>query len=135
MIVPDAARGLRRVFVRNLLVEARLGVLPHEHTAAQRVRISIDLAVLDEAVPGGVGPDTLARVVDYARVADLARREAAAGHTRLVETLAERIAVACCGDPRVQRANVRVEKPDALSDAEAVGVEVQRCRPEAATAC
>ena len=42
---PDAARGLRRVFVRDLTVQARLGVYPKEVAQAQRVVIGIELLV------------------------------------------------------------------------------------------
>ncbi|MBP0447062.1 dihydroneopterin aldolase [Roseomonas sp. SSH11] len=126
--VPDALRGLRRVFVRDLTVQARLGVYPKEEAAPQRVVIGLELLVTDESAPSGVGPDRLERVVDYAAMAERARRVATQGHTRLAETLAERIALACLEDGRVQAARVTVEKPDIMPDVGAVGVSVERCR-------
>ncbi len=125
---PDAERRLRLVFVRGLSVQARLGVHPHEKAAPQRVVIGVELAVEDEAAPHGVGVDDLRRVVDYERIVKAARAVAAAGHTLLVETLAERIAEAALTDPRVRRARVTVEKPDAFPDAATVGVIVERSR-------
>jgi dihydroneopterin aldolase len=125
---PDAARGLRHVFVRGLTVQARLGVHAHEEARAQRVVIGVDLAVSDDAAPSGEGADDLARVVDYGAVAATARRIAGAGHVRLAETLAERIAVALLGDARVQRVRVSIEKPDVLPDVTSVGVVVERTR-------
>jgi len=125
---PDAARGLRRVFVRGLEVQARLGVHPHEKAAAQRVLIGIDLAVRDEYAPAAEGPDEFARVVDYAAVVRMARMVATAGHVLLAETLAERIALAALADPRVVAARVAVEKPDAFRDTVGVGVVVERTR-------
>jgi len=125
---PDAAARLRRVFVRDLEVLARLGVHPHEKAAPQRVRIGIELLVDDEAAPSGIGADELRRVVDYSVLVEAARAAAADRHTLLVETLAERIATAALDDARVQRARVRVEKPDAFPDAHGVGVEVERVR-------
>jgi dihydroneopterin aldolase len=125
---PDAAAGLRLVFVRGLALQARLGVYPHEKAAPQRVVIGVELAVVDDAAPGGVGADDLRRVVDYGSVVQAARAVAAAGHTLLVETLAERIAEAALADPRVMRARVSVEKPDAFADAASVGVVVERFR-------
>jgi len=125
--VPDAARGLRRVFVRDLTVQARLGVYPKEVTP-QRVVIGIELLVRDDAAPSGVGPERLDRVVDYAAIAKRAREVATTGHTKLAETLAERIAVACLDDQRVESARVTVEKPDAMADVAAVGVSVERRR-------
>ncbi len=125
---PDAAQATRLVFVRGLEVKARLGVHPHEKAAPQRVVIGVELLVEDEAAPAGVGPDEFARVVDYAKVVQIARAAAAAGHVLLVETLAERIAVAVLADARVRRARVAVEKPDAFQDVATVGVMIERSR-------
>jgi len=125
---PDAARRLRLVFVRGLALQARLGVHPHEKAAPQRVVIGVELAVEDDAAPGSVGPDDLRRVVDYAAVVRAAQAVVAEGHTLLVETLAERIAMLALADPRVQRARVTVEKPDAFPEVASVGVMVERSR-------
>ncbi|WP_376093519.1 dihydroneopterin aldolase [Roseomonas sp. CCTCC AB2023176] len=123
---------LRRVFVRDLTIQARLGVHPAE-AEPQRVVINIELLVEDESAEVGIGPDRLSRVVDYEAVANRARAIALAGHTRLAETLAERIAAACLEDARVRTARVTVEKPDILPDVAAVGVTVERSRPSSKT--
>ena len=125
---PDAAAGLRVVFMRGLELRASLGVHPHEKAAPQRVVVGVELAVRDEAAPSGVGEDDLRRTVDYSAVVRAARTIVAEGHTLLVETLAERIATAALADPRVVRARVRVEKPDAFAEAASVGVSVERTR-------
>jgi 7,8-dihydroneopterin aldolase/epimerase/oxygenase len=128
----EGLRGVRHVFVQDLRLMARIGAYAHEQLGPQPVRIDIDLAVEDDAgLPmsrGPVGKDDLSRVVDYARIAEIARAIVAEGHVRLVETLAERIATAALSDPRVILARVRVAKPAALPDAAAVGVEVERRR-------
>ena len=126
----SARDGLRHVFLRDLVMQASIGIYPHEHTAAQRVRINVDLGVTDEALAAGmvVGPDELSRVVDYEKVANVVRDIVIAGHTRLVETLAERIAASCLTDARVRTARVRVEKLDIFPDAVSAGVEIERAR-------
>jgi dihydroneopterin aldolase len=124
--IASAARGLRHVFVRDMVLAASIGVFQREHEARQRIRVNIDLAVEDASE--SVGPDELSRVVDYGAVADSVRRIVAGGHVRLVETLAERIAEVCLADHRVITARIRVEKLDILPDAESVGVEVERRR-------
>ncbi|MBI3454065.1 MAG: diguanylate cyclase, partial [Rhodospirillales bacterium] len=43
--IADAAQKLRHVFVRDLVLPARIGVRPHELAASQRIRINVDLAV------------------------------------------------------------------------------------------
>lgn len=125
---PDAARGLRLVFVRGLTVQARLGVHAHEEAKPQRVTIGIELSVRDPHAPLAEGPDSLPRVVNYGSVVRMARGIATAGHVLLAETLAERIALAMLQDPRVEAARVTVEKPDVYDDVDAVGVAVERRR-------
>lgn len=122
----SAAAGLRHVFLRDMLLQARIGVEAHEQRGAQRVRINVDLGVRDE---GGIGRDEIGRVVDYAAVAARVRAIVAGGHVKLVETLAERIADAVlAADPRIRLARVRVEKLDVFADALSAGVEVERAQ-------
>ena len=128
--IADSARGIRHVFLRDFVLSASIGVHPREHTARQRVRINVDLAVEDDGARpmsrGGVGADDLSRVVDYEKVADQVRAIVDAGHVRLVETLAERIAEVCLLDAKVKSARIRVEKLDILAGAASVGVEIER---------
>ena len=130
--IADAARGLRHVFLRDLLFSAAIGVYAHEHGVRQRIRVNVDLGVADDGARGlsrgAVGRDDLARVVDYATIAGRVGEIVNAGHVQLVETLAERIAEACLSDPRVALARVRVEKLDVLPDGATAGVEVERRR-------
>ena len=123
----DASRGWRRVFLRDMLLYASIGVHPHEHRAPQRVLINVDLAVADDPATA-IGPDQLDRVLDYEALANRVKAIVMAGHTRLVETLAERLAAACLDDPRVLVARLRVEKLDVLADVGAAGVEIERRR-------
>jgi dihydroneopterin aldolase len=135
--IASATRGLRHVFLRDLVLTASIGIYPHEHAAPQRVRINVDLAVEDDGARAlsraGVGRDELSRVVDYERVADTVRSIVASGHIKLVETLAERIAEACLGDKRVHLARIRIEKLDIFADATSAGVEIERRQSEFST--
>ena len=130
--IASAELGLRHVFLRDMVLQARIGVYPHEQTAPQRIRINVDLAVHDPAAPGqshaAVGRDDLSRVVDYSRLADDVRAVVGAGHVQLVETLAERIAEIGLQDPRARLVRVRVEKLDVFADAASAGVEIERRR-------
>jgi dihydroneopterin aldolase len=120
-----------------MVLTASIGVHAHEHAAPQRVRINVDLGVEDDGARAfsrqPVGRDELVRVVDYERLAEQVRGIVAAGHVRLVETLAERIAEACLADRRVHLARVRVEKLDILPDAVSAGVEVERRQSDLST--
>jgi dihydroneopterin aldolase len=137
MIIANAARAIRHVFIRDMVLPASIGVHAHEHQAAQRVRINVDLGVQDDGQRGLSRPraarEDLSRVVDYAAVAAAVRGIVAAGHIVLVETLAERIAEACLADPRVHLARIRVEKLDVFADAVSAGVEIERRQSDFST--
>lgn len=119
----DGRRRRRHVFIRDLVVEVTIGVHRRERRAPQRVRINIDLAVLEGETPLD---DRLGNVVCYETIADQVRAVAKAGRLKLVETLAETIAEICLKDRRVRSARVRVEKLDVFPDAASAGVEIER---------
>lgn len=121
----DAARSLRHVFVRNLVLEGSIGVHEHEKGSVQRLRINVDLSVVEDEMPA---QDKLGEVVCYEKVVDGVRTIVASGHINLVETMGERIAQLCLQDQRVASVRVRVEKLDAISGAESVGIEIERSR-------
>jgi dihydroneopterin aldolase len=126
MPIADAAKGIRHLFVHDLVLACRIGVHPHERDRPQKVRLNLDLAVAETSSPPR---DELAEVVDYAALVERVRNALGTSHVNLVETLAEQIAAICLEDPRVRSARVRVEKPDAIADAAAVGVEIERINP------
>jgi dihydroneopterin aldolase len=135
--IASAARRLRHVFLRDLVLQASIGIHPHERVASQRVRINIDLAVEDDPADGlsraAATRENLSQVVDYEVVATRIRSIVTAGHILLVETLAERIAESCLQDVRVEIARVRVEKLDVFIDTLSAGVEIERRQSDLST--
>ena len=121
----SARGGLRHLFVRDLVLEASIGVYETEKGAPQRVRINVDLAV---EAPDKPFSDEIAGVVSYEPIVTAAKEIVAEGHVNLVETLAERLIERCLANPRVHRARVRVEKLDIFPEATSVGVEIERER-------
>lgn len=118
-------RAPRRLFVRDLVLDALIGVYEHEKTARQRIRVNLDLDIVD---PPGPPTDRLADVVSYEDLVVAVRAIVAEGHVHLIETLAERIAARCLEDPRVLVVRVRVEKLDIFPDAQSAGIEIERFR-------
>lgn len=108
------------VFVRGIHVEAEIGIHGHEYGRTQPLIIDVELTI-----DVGGFRENIADTVNYEAVVHHAQQIAAEGHVRLVETYAERLARACLGEPRVIRARVRVEKPQALAPAaQAAGVDL-----------
>ncbi|MDZ4868880.1 MAG: dihydroneopterin aldolase [Alphaproteobacteria bacterium] len=121
--IADAKKRIRHVFVRDLELNANIGVYRREKGTLQPVRINLDLTV--EETDGPVD-DKLENVVDYGAVVEGIKTILAGGHLNLVETLAEKIAAHCLEDKRVKVARVRIEKLKILPEAQSVGVEIER---------
>ena len=127
----DAAPSFRRLFVRDLVLGAKIGVHTHERADSQCVRINVDLSVAEGERPPS---DRLDEVVCYEDIVEGIKAIVAAGHINLVETLAERVAAMCLHDARVVNARIRVEKLDVIPEAASVGVEIERPRRHTAPA-
>jgi len=114
---------IRRVFVRDLALDAFVGAYDHERRAKQPIRLDLDLDVVEPSDPTS---DRLETVVCYDKMVRGVKAILAEGHIQLVETLAERVAAMALAHPMVIAARVRVEKPNAIAEAAAVGVEIER---------
>ncbi len=125
--IADARQRVRHVFVRDLVLDALIGIHAHELDTPQRVRVNLDLAVREDE--GGLADD-LANVVCYEQLVNGVQEIFNAGHVGLVETMAESIAEMCLKDLRVRSARVRVEKLDIFENAQSVGVEIERFNSE-----
>ena len=110
------------VFVEGLALQAEVGLYPHERGHLQPLLVDVELHLTPAHAAG------IDATVNYEILAEAARRLTASGHIELVETFAERLAVACLDHPRAVRVQVRVRKPQAITGAEAAGVELVMTR-------
>jgi dihydroneopterin aldolase len=123
-LLHPALADCRRIFVREVVLNANIGIHPAERAAPQRVVLNVDLFVpLALSTPKH---DRIHEVVDYDFVRTVVRRRVGAGHINLQETLVDDIARALLAHPGVTAVRVASEKPDVYEDVEAVGVEVFR---------
>lgn len=121
----DGKTGTRlKVLVRDLTLDAVLGIHAHEKRAPQPIRINLELEV---RLKGGI-EDKYENVVCYHEAAKRIEAIVAAGHVNLVETWAEEIAASMLADPRVEGVKVRIEKLAAVPKTASVGVEIERRR-------
>ena len=124
-------REARRIFIRDLVVDCRIGVYPSERTRTQKVAINVELYLAPSAGPSD---DDIAQVLDYdvvrRRILDLAGR----AHVNLQETFVESILEACLEPEVVIGARVSTEKLEVYQDAQSVGYEVVRLKAEPAPA-
>ena len=116
---PPLAIGIDslKIFVRDVRIEAEIGVYAHEHGRRQPLVIDVELDLAPRSV------EHIADTVNYETAISKAKALAKSGHFKLVEAFAERLARSYLEDPLVLRARVRIDKPEALAPATA-GVEI-----------
>jgi|TARA_X000000950_G_scaffold53383_1_gene63329 dihydroneopterin aldolase len=118
----DSARQ-DKVLIRELKVEAILGILPQERVTPQPVLINI--TVFTDTRRAARSKD-IVDAVNYAALADAATKLTIDGKYLLIETLVEDLAALSLSLAHVEGVSVRVEKPQAVPAASAVGVEIYR---------
>jgi dihydroneopterin aldolase len=111
------------VIIRDLRVEALIGIHKRERHVQQTVSIDLDIGLPGTAV---FASDKVADTVDYEQASNAIRALAASGHFRLVETLADRIASLLTGDFGAPWVKVTVAKIGILPNAKFVGVTIER---------
>jgi dihydroneopterin aldolase len=115
---PPPARLLR---LDNLELLASIGWLDHEHTERQRIRVDTELKLQPQPLPD----DDLAHVLDYRQVRELIITTCGTGHTRLLETLVERLARQLMRLPGVLAVRLRITKLDIFDDCDVnIGTEL-----------
>lgn len=101
---------LDRISIAGLRVRGRHGVFEHERLTGQDFVID---AVLWLDTAAAAAADDLSLTADYGAIADRLAAIVGGEPVALIETLADRLAIACLADPAVQEAEVTVHKPQA----------------------
>src|ERR1041384_5898520 len=118
------------VIIRDLRVEALIGIHKRERHVKQTVSIDLDIGLPGSAV---FASDKGADTVDYEQASNAIRALAARPDFRLVETLADRIAALLIKDFGAPWIKVSVAKIGILPNAKFVGVTIERRRPGSAS--
>jgi len=114
------------ILVRDLAIDAIIGIEPHERITPQPVILALDIAAdvraaaLTERIDAALNYDALTRRI---------RAFVDASDCQLIETLAERIASLVIHEFGVAWLRVELMKPDALAGSTRVGVVIERIGP------
>ena len=111
------------VLIRDLRVEALIGIHKRERHVMQTLSIDLDIGIPGTAV---FASDKVADTIDYEQVTLRIKALAASGHFRLVETFAERVASLLIADFGAPWVKVSAAKIGILPNAKFVGVSIER---------
>ena len=125
LINPNSGYDL--IFLNDFMIDANIGVYKHEKIKSQPLRINIIAKVKN---PKKINDDKVHSVVCYNQISKKIKKIIKSGHTILLEKLAEKIFQECFKNKRIQTMKIRLEKLDAIQEAESAGIEVERSRSE-----
>lgn len=114
-----------KIFIKDLVARGIIGVSDSEREKPQEILINI--IMFFDISKAGIS-DKIEDTVNYRTVAKKAMLHAEATSHFTVEALASDIARICLEDARIEKVNVRVEKPGAVRFSRSVGVEIERSR-------
>lgn len=115
------------VFIRELQIPTVIGVFEWERAIHQTIVLDVEMA---SDVARAAATDNLVDALNYKAVADRLTQVVQEGQFLLVETLAEAVAGVLQSEFGVRWLRLRVSKPGALKEALAVGVVIERGRPD-----
>ena len=113
------------IFIRQLRLQAWIGLYRHEKIAPQTIEIDLEIALPGDAV---FRTRKVADTIDYGVVVEHVRALLAKERFGLVENLAERIAGLLLRDFKSPRVKVSIAKLGVLREAQRVGVTIERSR-------
>lgn len=111
------------VFVRDLEVQAIIGINDWERETRQTILVDLDMSC-DAAA--AAEQDDIEQAVNYRSVTKAAIEHIEQSKYFLVETLAERLATLIREEFGVAWVRVRVRKPGAVRHSREVGIEIER---------
>ena len=111
------------IFLREIRLDARIGIYKREKTITQTVELDLDIALpSDRVFQSGKVADT----IDYAVVIERIRTVLVEQHYGLVENLAEHVAQILLGEFHSPWVRVSIAKIGAQRAARRVGVVIER---------
>ncbi len=116
-----------KIFLRELEIEAVIGIWAWERRIRQRISISLEMAA---DIRAAAATDRIEDTLDYKSVAKRLTSFVSESSFQLVETLAERIAEIVITEFDVASVRVMLNKTGAIRGARDVGIEIERTRDD-----
>ena len=120
-----------RIFLRGLTAECIIGFIDWERRVKQTVVIDLELPV--DCRNASV-TDEVADTIDYKKVAKRVLAFVEASEFKLVETLAQTLALLILEEFGIEWVRLSVNKPGAIRNSRDVGVTIERSRKDLSSA-
>ncbi|MEM7611373.1 MAG: dihydroneopterin aldolase [Pseudomonadota bacterium] len=117
-----------KIFLRGLAIDAVVGIWDWERKIEQKVVVDLEMAT---DIAKAARSDSIDDTLNYKAVAERVREYVVTEQALLVESLAEGIARVVTSEFDVPWVKVTVNKPGAIRGSDAVGIEIERSKPDA----
>ena len=117
----------RTVLIKDFIIYEIIGIHKHEKINKQKIIFNIVINVNQNIFPD---ENNLASIVDYEKITNKLENLAKNKKYNFLESLAEDSFKEIFADKRINSVKIKIEKPDAISNALSVGVEVFKSRSD-----
>jgi len=126
---PDNKKSLirRAVFIKDFIIQEIIGIHEHEKTKKQKIKFNIVVNVNQNTVPD---EKDIKSIVDYEKITNRLENLVKNKKYNFLESLAEDSFKEIFEDKRINSVKIKIEKPDAIKNADSVGVEVLKNRSD-----
>ena len=126
---PDNKKSLikRTVFIKDFIIQEIIGIHEHEKKKKQKIKFNIVVDVNQNTVPD---EKDIKSIVDYEKITNKLENLVKNKKYNFLESLAEDSFKEIFEDKRIKSVKIKIEKPDAIKNADSVGVEVFKNRTD-----
>ena len=117
----------RTVFIKDFIIQEIIGIHEHEKTKKQKIKFNIVVDVNQNTVPD---EKDIKSIVDYEKITNKLEHLVKNKKYNFLESLAEDSFKKIFEDKRINSVKIKIEKPDAIKNADSVGVEVFKSRSD-----
>ena len=117
----------RTVFINDFIIEEIIGIHKHEKTKKQKIKFNITLDVNQNSTPD---EKDIKSIVDYEKITNKLEKLTKNKKYNFLESLAEDSFKEIFEDKRINSVKIKIEKLEAIKNADSVGVEVSKSRKD-----
>ena len=117
----------RSVLIKDFIVNVIIGIHEHEKINKQKIIFNIVIDVNKNTLPD---ENNISSIVDYEKITNKLENLTKYKNYNFLESLAEDSFKEIFEDKRINSIKIKIEKPDAITNAKSVGVEVFKNRSD-----
>ena len=117
----------RSVLIKNFIIQEIIGIHQHEKIKKQKIKFNIVIDVDQNVLPN---EKDIKSIVDYEKITNNLKNLAKSKKYNFLESLAEDSFKKIFEDKRINSVKIKIEKPEAIKNADSVGVEVFKSRKD-----